>query len=135
PQGRQAGPPPDEPCRPCTPQAWLVSEGLPALHAVSASCDRELPGQPGLVGGWRERLPRPRNLQATRPALEVDQTALMAAGPPIQEVRNQIQQIGETPMKREPVITVASLTAAVSAIITLAVSFGLDLTDDQRQAI
>jgi len=38
-------------------------------------------------------------------------------------------------MKREPVITVASLTAAVSAIITLAVSFGLDLTDDQRQAI
>jgi len=38
-------------------------------------------------------------------------------------------------MKREPVITVASLTAVVSAVITLAVSFGLDLSDDQRQAI
>src|SRR5690625_2052102 len=38
-------------------------------------------------------------------------------------------------MKREPVITVASLTAAVSAVITLAVSFGLNLSDDQRQAI
>lgn len=35
----------------------------------------------------------------------------------------------------EPVITVATITAAVSAIIALLVAFGLDLSDDQRNAI
>ncbi|HLR83959.1 MAG TPA: hypothetical protein VK059_03365 [Nocardioidaceae bacterium] len=38
-------------------------------------------------------------------------------------------------MNREPVVSVASLTAAVSAVITLAVSFGLDLSGDQQKAI
>ncbi|MDA3643770.1 hypothetical protein LZ318_11995 [Saccharopolyspora indica] len=38
-------------------------------------------------------------------------------------------------MKKEPVITVAGVTAAVSAVIALLVSFGVDLTEDQTKAI
>lgn len=38
-------------------------------------------------------------------------------------------------MKREPVLTVASITALVSAIVALLVAFGLDLTGDQEKAI
>lgn len=35
----------------------------------------------------------------------------------------------------EPVLTVASITAGVTAIIGLLVAFGLDLTEEQRTAI
>lgn len=38
-------------------------------------------------------------------------------------------------MKNEPLITVASITAAATAVIGLLVSFGLDLTGDQQTAI
>lgn len=38
-------------------------------------------------------------------------------------------------MKNEPVITVAGVTAAVTAVIALLVSFGVDLTQDQQNAI
>ncbi len=38
-------------------------------------------------------------------------------------------------MKREPLITIASITALVAALITLATSFGLDLTSDQQAGI
>ena len=38
-------------------------------------------------------------------------------------------------MKNEPVVTVAAITALVSAIVALLVAFGLDLTDAQEKAI
>lgn len=38
-------------------------------------------------------------------------------------------------MTNEPVLTVAGITAAVSALITLLVSFGLDLSDAQTNSI
>lgn len=38
-------------------------------------------------------------------------------------------------MKREPVLTAATLTAAVAAVIGLLVSFGLDVTQGQTEAI
>lgn len=38
-------------------------------------------------------------------------------------------------MNREPLITVASITAAVVAVLSLLTAFGMPLTDDQRQAI
>ena len=38
-------------------------------------------------------------------------------------------------MRREPLITIASMTALVAALIALATSFGLDLTGDQQAAI
>lgn len=38
-------------------------------------------------------------------------------------------------MKTEPVLTVASVTAAVAAVIALAVSFGFEVSDDQTAAI
>lgn len=38
-------------------------------------------------------------------------------------------------MNSEPLVTVASLTAAVSALLALLVAFGLDLTDGQNVAI
>ena len=38
-------------------------------------------------------------------------------------------------MKREPLWTVAGITAAVAAVLTLATSFGLDLTPDQHEAL
>lgn len=38
-------------------------------------------------------------------------------------------------MTREPLVTVASITAAATAVIALLVSFGLDLTGDQQTAI
>lgn len=38
-------------------------------------------------------------------------------------------------MNREPVVTVASITAAIAAALTLVVSFGLPLTDEQQNAI
>lgn len=38
-------------------------------------------------------------------------------------------------MRREPVITAASISAAASAIITLLVAFGLPLTDQQTAAV
>lgn len=38
-------------------------------------------------------------------------------------------------MKNEPVLTVAGVTAAVSAVITLLVAFGVDLTEAQTNAI
>lgn len=38
-------------------------------------------------------------------------------------------------MKTEPLITVASITALVAAIVGLVVAFGVDLSDDQQTAI
>lgn len=38
-------------------------------------------------------------------------------------------------MTREPLLTVASLTAAATALIGLLVAFGVDLTGDQQTAI
>lgn len=38
-------------------------------------------------------------------------------------------------MKNEPAITIASLTAAVAAVIGLLVAFGVSLSDDQQKAI
>lgn len=38
-------------------------------------------------------------------------------------------------MTREPIISTASITAATTALIALAVAFGLPLTDTQTQAI
>lgn len=38
-------------------------------------------------------------------------------------------------MKSEPVITVASLTAFVAAVLAVLAAFGLPLTDDQQKAI
>jgi len=38
-------------------------------------------------------------------------------------------------MKREPLFTVATITAAVTAVLALLAAFGLDLTGDQRTAI
>ena len=38
-------------------------------------------------------------------------------------------------MKNEPVLTVAGVTAAVSAVIALLVAFGVDLTEAQTNAI
>lgn len=38
-------------------------------------------------------------------------------------------------MNTEPVVTVASITAAVAAALTLVVSFGLPLTQEQQTAI
>lgn len=38
-------------------------------------------------------------------------------------------------MNREPALTVGTVTAAVTAVLALLVAFGLDLTDDQRNAI
>lgn len=41
----------------------------------------------------------------------------------------------EKHMNREPVVTVASITAAVAALIGLLIAFGVDLSDDQQKAI
>ena len=41
----------------------------------------------------------------------------------------------ETPVNREPLVTVASITALVGALIALLVSFGVKLTGDQQTAI
>lgn len=38
-------------------------------------------------------------------------------------------------MKTEPAITVASITAAVTAILALLVAYGFDVSDEQQQAI
>lgn len=38
-------------------------------------------------------------------------------------------------MNREPIITIASLTAGVTAIIGLLVAFGIDVSKDQQVAI
>jgi hypothetical protein len=38
-------------------------------------------------------------------------------------------------VSREPVLTVASITALVAATITVLAAFGLPLTNDQTQAI
>lgn len=38
-------------------------------------------------------------------------------------------------MKREPAITVATITAVVSALLALGAAFGLNLTADQTAAI
>ncbi len=38
-------------------------------------------------------------------------------------------------MKREPAITVGTISAAVAAILTLLVAFGLDITEEQQTAI
>jgi hypothetical protein len=38
-------------------------------------------------------------------------------------------------MKKEPAITVGSITALVVAVLALAASFGLHLSDEQRNAI
>lgn len=38
-------------------------------------------------------------------------------------------------MKREPAITIGTISAAVGAIIALAVSFGVPLSEDQQIAI
>ena len=38
-------------------------------------------------------------------------------------------------MTREPLITVATITAAVSAVLALLVAFGIDLTGEQQTAI
>lgn len=38
-------------------------------------------------------------------------------------------------MKTEPVVTVASITAAVAALIGVLVAFGVPLSDDQQKAL
>lgn len=38
-------------------------------------------------------------------------------------------------MNREPLLSVATVTAAVSAVLALLVAFGLDVTEDQQNAI
>lgn len=38
-------------------------------------------------------------------------------------------------MKNEPAITIASITAAVAAVIGLLTAFGVSLSDDQQKAI
>lgn len=38
-------------------------------------------------------------------------------------------------MKNEPVITVASITALVAALIALLIAFGVNLSDQQQAAI
>lgn len=38
-------------------------------------------------------------------------------------------------MKNEPAITVASITAGVTALLALAAAFGLQLSDEQQAAI
>ena len=38
-------------------------------------------------------------------------------------------------MKTEPVVTIASITAAVAALIALLTAFGVPLSDDQQKAI
>src|SRR5699024_10918723 len=38
-------------------------------------------------------------------------------------------------MKREPAITVGTVSAAVAAVLTLLVAFGLDITEEQQTAI
>lgn len=38
-------------------------------------------------------------------------------------------------MKNEPLVTRASITALVAAVLALLVSFGVDLSNDQRTAI
>ncbi len=38
-------------------------------------------------------------------------------------------------MKREPAITVGTISAAGAAILTLLVAFGLDITEEQQTAI
>lgn len=38
-------------------------------------------------------------------------------------------------MKREPLVTVASATALVAAVVALVVAFGVPLTDEQQTAI
>lgn len=38
-------------------------------------------------------------------------------------------------MNREPLITVASLTALVAALVALLVAFGLKVTEDQTAAV
>lgn len=38
-------------------------------------------------------------------------------------------------MTREPLVTVASISATVAAVIALVVAFGVDLTQDQTSAI
>lgn len=38
-------------------------------------------------------------------------------------------------MKNEPALTVGTITAAVAAVLSLLVAFGLHLSDDQQKAI
>lgn len=38
-------------------------------------------------------------------------------------------------MNREPLVTVASITAGVAALLTLLVAFGVDLSGDKQTAI
>lgn len=38
-------------------------------------------------------------------------------------------------MKREPLFSVASLTAAATAVLGLLIAFGVPLTDDQQSAV
>jgi hypothetical protein len=38
-------------------------------------------------------------------------------------------------MTREPLVTAATITALVTALIGLLVAFGVDLTDDQQTAV
>jgi len=38
-------------------------------------------------------------------------------------------------MKREPAITVGTISAAVAAVLALLVAFGIPVTDDQQTAI
>lgn len=38
-------------------------------------------------------------------------------------------------MTREPLVTAATITALVTALIGVLVAFGIDLTDDQQKAV
>lgn len=38
-------------------------------------------------------------------------------------------------MKREPLVTIASITGIVAAVLGLLVAFGVPLTDDQEKAL
>lgn len=38
-------------------------------------------------------------------------------------------------MRKEPAITLGTISAAVAAILTLLVAFGLDISEDQQTAI
>lgn len=46
-----------------------------------------------------------------------------------------VHRKGREIVKNEPVLNVASITAAVAAVIGLLVAFGVHLSDDQQKAI
>ena len=41
----------------------------------------------------------------------------------------------DTTMRKEPAITVGTVSAAVAAVLTLLVAFGIDVTEEQQTAI